>query len=140
MRSIAKFCAVTAVCAVAGLASTVQSRAGVMSIARGEAINGSSLVENVHWRGHWGWRHAHWRGHHWGWRHAHWRHHHWRYAYWPRHYWYRHAYWRHHRYGYYGYYPWFNPAGALAGAAVGLATAPLWAFGGYPYYGYPYYY
>lgn len=50
----------------------------------------------------------------------------------------RHAYWRHRHY--YGYYPWFNPAGAVAGAAVGLATAPFWALGGYYGYGYPYYY
>jgi len=56
-----------------------------------------------------------------------------------RHYGYRHhyrhyAYYRHHRY----YYGW-NPVGAAAGAAVGLATLPFaWATGGY--YGYPYYY
>ncbi len=55
------------------------------------------------------------------WRHHHyWRHRHYRYVYYPRY------------YGYYGY----NPVGALAGAAVGLATAPLWALGGW---GYPYY-
>lgn len=111
MRTIANLCSLTAVCVVAGLCgSTIPSHAGVMSIASKETISGSSLVEKAHY-GH-SYRH------------------HWRYGYWRPH--------RH--YQYYGYYPWYNPAGAVAGAAVGLATAPLWAFGGYPYYGYPYYY
>ncbi|MBI1868620.1 MAG: hypothetical protein HYS06_10075 [Methylocystis sp.] len=55
---------------------------------------------------------------------------------------YRHyRYWRHrhHHYGY-GYGPYYgygyNPAGAILGAAAGLATAPLWGGWGYPYYGY----
>ena len=56
-----------------------------------------------------------------------------------RHYgWYRHRYhygWRYHR-----YYGW-NPAAAVVGGAVGLATLPFAvATGGWPYYyGYPYY-
>lgn len=48
-------------------------------------------------------------------------HHHW-----------RHAHWRHRHYGY--GYPYYNPAGAVAGAAVGLATAPAWALLGGPYW------
>jgi hypothetical protein len=52
--------------------------------------------------------------------------------------WYRHRYhygWRHNRY----YYGW-NPAAAVAGTALGLATFPFAvATGGWPYYGYPYY-
>jgi hypothetical protein len=107
MRGLARTTALTAFM-VAGLTgSAFQAQAGVMSIPTKEVISAPSSLEQVHYR-YW---------HH---------HHHW-----------RHAYWRHHRYyRYYGYYPYYNPAGALAGAAVGLATAPLWAFGGW---GYPYY-
>ena len=62
-------------------------------------------------------------------------------AYYHHHRHYRHSY---HHYGYYRhhrhYYAW-NPVGAAAGAAVGLATLPFALAGGwYPYYGYPYYY
>ena len=56
---------------------------------------------------------------------------------------YRH-YGYHHRYyhGYYRRYYGWNPAAAIAGAALGLATLPFaLATGGWPYYyGYPYYY
>ncbi|MGQ0443812.1 MAG: hypothetical protein ACT4O2_01470 [Beijerinckiaceae bacterium] len=68
------------------------------------------------------------------------------------HYRYRHRhygryYHRHRHYGryhhrYYGGYGW-NPAAAVAGTALGLATLPFALAGGgyyYPYYGYPYYY
>ncbi len=87
-----------------------------MSISRSETIAGPSIVEKVHYRY---WHHHHYWRHHW--HYGYWRpYRHYRYVYYPRY------------YGYYGY----NPAGALAGAAVGLATAPLWALGGW---GYPYY-
>ena len=67
----------------------------------------------------------------------HYRHHYWHYG-WHRG-WYRHRYhygWRYHR-----YYGW-NPAAAVVGGAVGLATLPFAAAtGGWPYYyGYPYSY
>jgi hypothetical protein len=60
------------------------------------------------------------------------------YRYHHRHY--RHYGWYRHRY-YHRYYGW-NPAAAVAGTAVGLATLPFavatgWPY--YPYYGYPYY-
>jgi hypothetical protein len=117
MRSVHKFCALITICAAAGAAA--QARAGVISPPTKETISGPSLVQQAHYRH---WHHYHWRGHH-HWAH-HWRHGHW--AYYP-------------RYRAYGYYPWRNPAGAVAGAAVGLATAPIWALGGwgYPYYWYP---
>jgi hypothetical protein len=56
---------------------------------------------------------------------------------------YRHYGWYHHRY-YHRYYGW-NPAAAVAGTALGVATLPFALAGGgyyyrYPYYGYPYYY
>ena len=77
--------------------------------------------------------------------------HHYRHYVWHRgwHYgWYRtrhhHYAWRHHRY--HRYYAW-NPAAAVVGGAIGLATLPFavatggWPYYyGYPYYGYPYYY
>ncbi len=47
---------------------------------------------------------------------------------------YHRRYYRPHYYGHYGYYPYYNPAGAVTGAAVGLATAPFWALFGGPYY------
>jgi hypothetical protein len=55
---------------------------------------------------------------------------------------YRHYAWHHARhYGWYphGYYYGWNPVGAAANAAIGLATLPF-ALAGGPYYGYPYYY
>ncbi|TLG71875.1 hypothetical protein [Methylocystis sp. B8] len=110
MRKIARAYALGIICGAAALGSSVnQSDAGVMSIAGKEPLSLSSPLESVHYRCC-------------------------RY----RHYW-RHAYWRHRHYRYYGYYPWYNPAGAIAGAAVGLATAPFWALGGYYGYGYRYY-
>lgn len=111
MRGLTKTCTLAAACVVAGLAQPApQARAGVMSIPRAEIIGPSSSLEQVHYR--------YWHRYH---------HHYW-----------RHSYWRPHRYyRYYGYYPAYNPVGALAGAAVGLATAPLWALGGG--WGYPYY-
>lgn len=109
MRGSIKTCTLAAACVVAGVAQPApQAQAGVMSIPRAEIIGTSSSLEQVHYRR--------------------WRHHH-----------YHHHYWRHRHYRYYrhyGYYPWYNPAGAVAGAAVGLATAPFWALGGW---GYPYY-
>jgi hypothetical protein len=57
--------------------------------------------------------------------------------YYPRHYgYYRHYrhYGYHRRYGHYGYYGYNNPVGAAAGAAAGLATLPLRAVFGNPYY------
>ena len=120
MRGLTKTCTLAAACVVAGLVQPApQARAGVMSIPRAEIIGPSSSLEQVHYR--------YWRHHH----HHYWRHHH------HHHYW-RHGYWRPYRYHrYYGYYPAYNPVGALAGAAVGLATAPFWALGGG--WGYPYY-
>ena len=56
--------------------------------------------------------------------------------YYPRHY----GYYRHYRhygyrhYGRYGYYGYNNPVGAAAGAAAGLATLPIRAVFGNPYY------
>ncbi len=123
MRSVTTSYALTA-CLVAGFAfSTTQARAGVMSTSRSETVAGPSIVEEVHYR-YWH-RHHYWHRHY-----GHWRpHRYYRYAYYPRYYYPRY-------YGYYGY----NPAGALAGAAVGLATAPLWALGGLGWgWGYPYY-
>lgn len=111
MRRTAYTSAITAVCIVAGLSgSTTQTCAGVINLPSRETITGPSPVENVHYRN---WRHHRHYGY--------WRHRHYRYVYY------------YPRYGYYG----FNPVGALAGAAVGLATAPLWALGGG--WGYPYY-
>lgn len=125
MRKIAKVWALGILCGTAAIAVSInQSEAGVMSVASKEVLGQSSPVETVHYRR---WSHHHY------WRHAHWGHHYWHHAYWRHHHW-HHAYWRHHHYA---YYPYYNPAGAVAGAAVGLATAPLWALGGY--YGYPYY-
>jgi hypothetical protein len=119
MGKIAKICALGVVCGTVAMGASInQSAAGVMSIPSKEALSQSSPIESVHYRR---WRHHHY------YHHANWRH---------RHHW-RHAHWRHRHYRHYGYYPWHNPAGALAGAVVGLATAPFWALGGY--YGYPYY-
>lgn len=102
-----------AACVAAGLAvSAPSASAAPMPIAGKELIAGSSAVQQVHYR---------YYHHHHYWRH-HYRHHrHW-------------GYWRHRHY-YYGYY---NPGAAVAGAAVGLMTAPLWALGGWGYS--PYYY
>lgn len=126
MRNIVKSIALTAIFATAAtVAQPSDTQAGVINVVPKETISQPSSIEQVHYRRH----HHHWRHHHW--RHHHWRHHHWRHAHY-RHHW-RHRYYR---YGYYpryyypGYYPWYNPAGALAGAAVGLATAPFWALTG----------
>jgi hypothetical protein len=57
--------------------------------------------------------------------------------YYPRHYGqYRHYrhYGYHRRYGRYGYYGYNNPVGAAAETAVGVATFPLRALFGNPYY------
>jgi hypothetical protein len=51
---------------------------------------------------------------------------------------YRHYGWYHHRYRHYGW-RYYNPVGAAASTAAGLAAVPFaLATGGY-YYGYPYY-
>ena len=58
--------------------------------------------------------------------------------YYPRHYGYyrhyRHYGYSRHYYGRYGYSGYNNPVGAAAGAAAGLATLPLRAVFGNPYY------
>jgi hypothetical protein len=123
MPNVLKFGALTAACAAAAmLVPSTEASAGVMSVAGKETVSQSSLVDQVHWRRY---CHRHWRyGWHYGW-HRH-------YVYYPA--WrYRYVYypWRY-RYSYYPYY--YNPGAAVAGAAVGLATAPLWGWGGYPYY------
>ncbi len=124
MRSVTTSCALTA-CLVAGLGfSTTQAHAGIMSVPKSDVIASPSIVEKVHYR-YWH-PHHYWHRH---WHYGHWRpYRHYRYVYYPRYY--------YPSYGYYGY----NPAGALAGTAVGLATAPLWALGGWGWgWGYPYY-
>jgi hypothetical protein len=79
--------------------------AGPMSVTSAPLIEASSPTEQIHFR-----------------------------RYYPRHY----GYYRHYRhYGYhrrYGPYGYNNPVGAAAGAAAGLATLPLRAVFGNPYY------
>lgn len=120
MRSILNSVASSAICASAVIMvqpSTAQ--AGVMNIVPKAAISQPAPIDQVHYWGYYHWRHRH------HWHHAHywrpWRYRHYHYAYYPRYY-------------YPGYYPWFNPAGAIAGAAVGLATAPFWALTGGPFW------
>jgi hypothetical protein len=121
MLKVTYISALAAGCLVAGLTGSIpEAKAGVMPAPSQGALGASTPVENVY--------HRYWRHHHYG-----------RYGYWRHRHYYRHyGYWRHHHYyRHYGYY--YNPAGALAGAAVGLATAPLWAFGGWPGWGgYPF--
>jgi hypothetical protein len=116
-----------AACVVAGLAvSATPASAAPMPIASKEIVASSSPLQQVHYYRHY-YRHPHYYHHRHYWRHHHYRHYGWRHHY------YRHYGWRHHYY--YGYY---NPGAAVAGAAVGLMTAPLWALGGWGYS--PYYY
>ena len=131
MRNFIKFGALTASCAaVAIMAPTTDASAGVMSVAGKTTIAQSSLIDQVHYRRYCHRHHGHW---HYGWHYGYYRHygyHPWRYRYgwYPR---YRYSYYP---YGGYGY-GWYNPAGAVAGAALGLASTPLWGLGGgYPYY------
>lgn len=108
------------------LGLTATASAGPMSVASpGVITSPNTQIQQVayHYRHHY--RHYVWhRGWHYGW-------------YRTR---YHHYAWRHHR-----YYAW-NPAAAVVGGAVGLATLPFavatgWPYYyGYPYYGYPYYY
>lgn len=98
------------------LALTATASAGPMSVASSQVVTPPLAVEQVHYYRH------HYRHH--GWYHH------------------RHYGWHHHRY--YHRYGW-NPAAAVAGTALGLATLPFALAGGgyyygYPYYGYPYYY
>jgi len=54
---------------------------------------------------------------------------------------YRHyrGHYRHYRhYRRYGYRTYYNPAGAVVGTAADIATLPVRALFGGPYYGYPY--
>jgi hypothetical protein len=151
MRILVKTGALTAMFAAAAFfAPTTQSSAGVMSVADKASVGQTSLIDQVHYR-RFCHRHVRYRpccgyAYYPRWRHAYyprWRYAYypsWRYAYYPR--WryasaypwgYRYGYYRPYRYGYYR--PWYNPAASVAGAAVGLATSPLWGFGGgYPYY------
>src|SRR5262245_26794021 len=99
------------------LALTGTASAGPMSVASPRTVTLQSQIEQAHY-----WRHHYWRHHyrHYGWHHY-------------RHYgWYRPGY-------YHRYYGW-NPVGAAANAAVGLATLPFAVATGWPYYGYPYRY
>ena len=117
---------ISMVSAAALLALTGTASAGPMSIASSEAITPPLQIEQIHYRYH---RHRH-HYRHYGWHRG------WHYA--PRYrYGWRHRYYRYgYRYpGYYGY----NPVGAAAGAAVGLATLPFAMLGAAPYYRYPYY-
>jgi hypothetical protein len=102
------------------LALTATASAGPMSIASSQVITPQIQIEPARYY----YRHHYW---HYGWHRG------WHYG------WYRHRYrygWRHHRY----YYGW-NPAAAVVGGALGLATLPFAVATGWPYYGYyrPYY-
>jgi hypothetical protein len=97
--------------ALLGLAGTAS--AGPMSVASPQTVKPQAQIEQIAYRYH----HRHYR--HYGWHRG------WHYG------WYRHRY-------YHRYYGW-NPAAAVAGAAVGLATLPFAVASGWPYYGYPYY-
>lgn len=127
MRNIVKSVALGAICATAAIAMEAgDAQAGVINVVPKAVIDQSAPIEQVHYRHHHWRHHHHWRPVYYG-RHVHyygrpWRHRHYRYVYYPR------------RYYYPAYYPWFNPAGAIAGAAVGLATAPFWALAGAPYW------
>jgi hypothetical protein len=125
MRSSLKFGALSAAfIAAAVMAPTDKASAGVMSIAGKSTVEQSSAIDQVHWR-----RVCH--RHHW--RHARWACGSCGYAWYPR---YRYSYypWR---YRYSSYYPYgygygsyggygYNAGAAVAGTALGLATAPLW--------------
>jgi hypothetical protein len=136
MRSSVKLGALSAaMVAAALLAPTGNASAGVMSIAGKSTVETQSTVDQVHWR-RWCNPHRHhvW---HYGW------HRHNRFVFVPR---YRYVYYPYYRSAYYpyrwrsrySYYPYgygWNPGAAVAGAALGLASAPLWGLsGGYPYY------
>jgi hypothetical protein len=104
------------------LALTATASAGPMSVASSQVVTPPIPIEQVHY---------------------YYRHHYRHYGWYPHRY--RHYGWRHHRY-YHRYYGW-NPAAAVAGTALGLATVPFALatggyYGYYPYYGYygPYYY
>jgi hypothetical protein len=110
--------AISALSGAALLALIGTASAGPMSVASSQTVTPPSQVEQArYYRYHH--RHYVWhRGWHYGWYPT--RYHHRHYA------WYRHRYW--------------NPVGAAAAGAVGLATLPFAAAAGWPYYyGYPYY-
>jgi hypothetical protein len=154
MRNLVKAGALSAIVAAAAFfAPTTQSSAGVMSVADKTAVGQTSIIDKVHYRRYCRphMRHVRWRSccgyayyprwryaYYPRWRYAYyprWRYSYypsWRYAYYPR---WRYSYYPGWRYRYGGYGGYYNPAAAVAGAAVGLATSPLWGFGGgYPYY------
>jgi hypothetical protein len=110
---------VSLVSGAAFLAAVGTASAGPMTVASPQVVTPPTQAEQIHYKYRHHYRHYGWhRGWHYGWH--------------------RHKYhygWRHHR-----YYGW-NPATAVAGTALGLATLPFaLATGGWPYYGYPYYY
>ena len=95
------------------LALTGVASAGPMSVASPQTVKPQTQIEQIAYRYH----HRYYR--HYGWIH------------------YRHYGWYRPRY-YHRYYGW-NPAAAIVGGAVGLATLPFAVATGWPYYGYPYY-
>lgn len=138
------------------LALTATASAGPMTVASPNAVTPPAQIEQAryyyhrpHYRHHvWHhYRHYGWRPRHYVW-HRGWRRHYVWHGGWRRHYvWHRgwHRSWRYGwyrtRYPHYGYYygrPYYgygwNPVGAAAGAAVGLATLPFALAGGWPYY------
>jgi hypothetical protein len=114
---------ISVVSGVALLALTATASAGPMTVPSAQIISPPIQIEQAHYYYRHRYRHYGWhRGWHYGWYHHR----------------YRHYGWYHHRY--HRYYGW-NPAAAVVGGAVGLATLPFaLATGGWPYYyGYPYY-
>jgi hypothetical protein len=106
---------VSLVSGAAFLAAVGTASAGPMTVASSQVVTPPTQAEQIHYKYRHHYRHYGWhRGWHYGWH--------------------RHRYhygWRHHR-----YYGW-NPAAAVAGTALGLATLPFaLATGGWPYYGY----
>jgi len=115
-----------------------------MSIAGKSTVETQSAVDQVHWRRwcyphrrhvwHYGWHRHH--AHFWPYRYVYYNPWRWGYRYVSYNPWrwgYRYSYYPRYRYGYYPYG--WNPGAAVAGAALGLASAPLWGLsGGYPYY------
>jgi hypothetical protein len=113
--------AISALSGAAMLALMGTASAGPMSVANPQTVTPPSQIEQVRY-----YHHRHY-GLHRGWHYG----------------WYRSRY--HHRYAWYRHRYYWNPVGAAAGAAAGLATLPFAVATGwpyyyrYPYYGYPYY-
>jgi hypothetical protein len=105
MHKLSRLGLAAAACIATAAFTAVPSQAGVMNVAPKATVSPGLSVDTVHYR-----------------------------HYYRRHYghYYHHHYYRH-RYGYYRY-PYYNPAGALAGTAVGLATAPVFGLFGGPYW------